>query len=93
MVTAENLDHIPPFQIGDKFVTNFTEKAKIFNIDFPKQWRVVDSLDRANFGTNERSNNIQSAKNGISKTQKNLEITKVHGHDNLSIRMIKLCED
>ena len=93
MVTAENLGHIPPFQIGDKFVTNFTEKAKAFNIDFPKQWRVVDSLDRANFGTNERSNNIKSAKNGILKTIKNLEITKVHGHDNVSIRMIKLCED
>ena len=89
---------IPPIQIDDKFITYFTEKAKAFNNYFAKQCRVIDNnsqlSDCANFCTNDlRLNNIVFANVDILKILKNLDIKKTHGHDNLSIRIIKLCGD
>ena len=49
--------------------------------------------DHANFCTNVRLNNITFAHVDILNILKNLDINKVNGNDNLSIRTIKLCSD
>ena len=86
---------IPPLFHENKFITNFKEKAELFNTFFANQCTLLNnssvlpnnlakltnkSLDTVNFSTDD-----------ISKIINNLDPNKAHGHDMLSIRMIKLC--
>ena len=71
-------------QIGCKFITNFTEKAKVFTNYFAKQCKVTDKW---------KIRNIKFANMDILKSLKTLDMKKVHRHDNVSIRIIKLCCD
>ena len=88
---------IPPLFHENKFITNFKEKAELFNTFFANQCTLLNnssvlpnnlakltnkSLDTVNFSTDD-----------ISKIINNLDPNKAHGHDMLSIRMIKLCEN
>ena len=88
---------IPPNQTGDKFINYFTEKAKAFKNYFAKQCRVIDNNsqlpDHANFCTNVRLNNIKFANADILNILKNFNTNKTHGHNNLSIRIIKSCSE
>ena len=86
---------VPPLFHENKFITNFKEKAELFNTFFANQCTLLNnssvlpnnlakltnkSLDTVNFSTDD-----------ISKIINNLDPNKAHGHDMLSIRMIKLC--
>ena len=97
LVNGRGVSLIPPTQIDHKFVTNFTEKAKVFKNHFAKQCRVIDNNsqipDRPEFGTNKRLNNIKFANANILKILKNLDLNKAYGHGNLSIRIIRLRGD
>ena len=42
LVNGRKVSLIPPIQIGDKFITNFTEKDRAFNDCFAKKNRVND---------------------------------------------------
>ena len=63
MVNGRRVPVIPPIQIGDKFITSFTEKAEVLNGYFAKQCRVIDNNsqipNRNNFYTNERLSKIK----------------------------------
>ena len=78
-----------------KSIGNFKEKAELFNTFFANKCTVLDnssvlpnnlvkltnkSLDTVNFSTDD-----------ISKIINNLDPNITHGHDRLSIRMIKMC--
>lgn len=97
LVSDRRVSIIPPIQVGDKFITNCTEKAKVFNYYFVKQCRVIDNNsqlpDHANFCTNVRLNNIKFANADILNILKNFNTNKTHGHNNLSIRIIKSCSE
>ena len=97
LVNGRRVPLIPPIQIGDKFVTNFTEQDRAFNDCFAKKNRVNDRNsqppDRANFCTNERLGNMKFSNVAILKILKNLYVNKAHGHDNLSVRITRLCHD
>ena len=88
LVSDRRVSIIPPIQVGDKFITNCTEKAKVFNYYFVRQCRVIDNNsqlpDRANFSINEILSNIKFANVDILRILKYLDINKAHGHDNLS---------
>ena len=87
---------IPPLLVNDLFETDFLKKANIFNEHFSNQCSVLRNnsiLPDFSFLTNSRLNNVIINSDVISKIIKDLNPTKAHGFDGISIRMIKMCDD
>ena len=78
--------------VNDKFVTDIKTKACIFNNFFAEQCTPLknDSIFAVNqiFLTESRLN----SEDGILKVIRALNISKAHGYDDISIRMIKICD-
>ena len=86
---------IPPLIVDNKLVTDFLYKANLFNNLFTKQCTAI-SNDRAvpvsiNFETRERLSCLKLCLDGITKIIRSLDENKVHGHDEISVHMVKLC--
>ena len=77
-------------------VTNFKEKAELFNSFFAKQWSTIDNSSEIFFflhsKTDKSLSNITFTEKDIEKIIQNLDSNKAHGHDMISIRMLKICE-
>ena len=86
---------IPPLFHENKFVTNFLEKAKLFNSFFSKQCSLINNGStlptHMKYLTNNRLSSISFSQEDIAKKIQNLDSGKAHGHDSISIRMLKLC--
>ena len=86
---------IPPLVIDDKFVINFDKKAQFFNDFFAKQCSVIENNSslpsEVFFWTNKTLSNIEFSEDEIFKMIGSLDSNKAHGHDKISIRMLKLC--
>ena len=81
---------IPPIYHNNNYITDFKEKAQIFNDFFENtSKRSTDSIKRAN----NVLSTISFTKDDIEKIIKNLNPNKVHGFDIISIRMSKICCD
>ena len=81
---------------NDYFVTDFKEKANIFNLFFVNQCNLLENgsaIPEVVFKTNHRLNNITFSNDDISKILKTLNPNKAHGYDGISIKMILLCVD
>ena len=80
-----------------RLITNFKEKAELFNTFFASQCTLLNnSSDLPNELeklTNKLLDTVNFSTNDTSKIINNLDPNKAHGHDMLSIRMIKLCEN
>ena len=86
---------ISPLLIDDNFVTDIQTKANIFNTFFGEQCTPLNSsVFPANqmFFIRSRLNCINFNEDEILKIIRALNILKVHGHDDISIRMIKICD-
>ena len=86
---------ISPLLIDDNFVTDIQTKANIFNMFFAEQCTPLNSsVFPANqmFFIRSRLNCINFNEDEILKIIRALNILKVHGHDDISIRMIKICD-
>ena len=87
---------IPPLLVGNKFVTDVQTKANIFNKFFAEHCTPFtnDSVVPVNqiFLTQSRLNYINFNEDEILKITRALNIHKAHGHDDISIRMIKICD-
>ena len=87
---------IPPLLVDDKFVTDMKMKADYFNEFFAKQCTPLknDSVLPINqiFLTQSRLANLDFNEDEILKIIRALNIHKAHGHDDISIRMIKICD-
>ena len=85
----------PPLFYENCFITDFKEKNKLFNFLFSKQCSLIlnnISLPAdVNYITDKRLSAVTSSAKDIGKIIKNLDSNKVHGHDNISIRMLKIC--
>ena len=86
---------IPPFLVDDKFVSDMKTKANIFNKFFAKQYTPLknDSKLPSNqiFLTQSRLSSLDFSEDEILKIFRALNIHKVHGYDDIYIRMIKTC--
>ena len=87
---------IPPLLHQDKCVTDFQEKANIFNNFFADQCSIGSNnselpvtLTRK---THESLSTIDFSTDDILKIIRNLDPNKAHGHDMISIRMIEICD-
>ena len=87
---------IPPLLRDDKYVTDTQMKANIFNKFFAEQCTPLknNSVLPVNqmFLTQSRLSSISFNEDEILKIVRALNINKAHGHDNISIRMIKICD-
>ena len=86
---------IPPLFHENKFVTNFLEKAKLFKSFFSKQCSLINNGStlptHMQYLANNRLSSITFSQDDIAKIIQNLDSGKAHGHDNISIRMLKIC--
>ena len=85
---------IPPLLVNNSFITDFKEKASIFNLYFVNQCNIIDNgstIPEVRYKTNHRSNGVAFCNDDLSKIIKNLNTSKAHGFDGISIKMIKMC--
>ena len=87
---------ISPLLHQDKFATDFKEKANIFNNFFANQCCIVSNISELPViltrKTHESLSKIDFSTDDILKIIRNLDPNKAHGHDMISIRMIKICD-
>ena len=84
---------IPPVFVEDRLIFDFKKKAELFNFHFGAQCTVVNNtsgLADLQLRYYHWLNNF-TIEEDIFATMKNLNPSKVHGWDNISIRMIQLC--
>ena len=72
---------IPPLFHDNKFVTDFLEKAELFNSFFFKTL----------FPKNNRLFSVTFSQDNIARIIQYLDSGKAHGDDNISICMLKIC--
>ena len=85
---------IPPLLLNNKIFSNFSEKANLFNKLFASQCTPLEnnsSLPPFCLKTNKSFSSLEISETDIFAIMKNLDPSKSHGWDNLSIRMIKIC--
>ena len=87
--------------VDDKHVTNIKTKANIFNEYFAEHVLPIKKLLLKNnsvlpinhtFLTQSRLTSLDFNEEEILKIIRALNIHKAHGHDDISIRMIKICD-
>ena len=87
---------IPPLLHDDRFITYFKEKAETFNYFFAKQCSAIntnsDLLSVLSKKKHKLLSTIHFISNDILKVIKNLDPNNAHGHDMISILMIKICD-
>ena len=86
---------IPPLLVGNQLVSDFLEKANLFNDYFSKQCTTIDNNSdipaNTNFVTEERLSTFEICASDIAKILRSLDPNKAQGQDKTSIRMIKMC--
>ena len=84
---------IPPIFHENRFATNFKEKAELFNSFFAKQCSIIDNGSEIpsflHTKTDKSLSNIAFTEKDIEKVIQNLDLNKAHGHDMISIRILK----
>ena len=86
---------IPPIFHENRFVTNFKEKAELFNSFFAKQCSIIDNgseiLSFLHPKPNKSLSKITFTEKDIEKAIQSIDSNKAHGHDMIGIRMLKIC--
>ena len=70
---------LPPLFHEDKFAMDFKEKAELFNAVFAKQY------------SDNRLSSASFYQDDIAKISQSYDANKAHRHDNINIRMLKMC--
>ena len=94
LLNNKKLTNIPPLLENNLFVTNFLEKATIFNTYFASICRPLDngsSLPVLTYNTDKILSSVVFSEITIAKVISKLNANKAHGADEISIAMLKLC--
>ena len=88
---------ITPLFHQNRFITDFKEKAQLFSILFSTRCSLIPNNSSlpadVNYITDKRLSTVTFSARDIGKIIQNLDSNKAHGHDNLSILMLKICGD
>ena len=88
---------ISPVFHGDKYVFDFQEKSETFNSFFADQcpliWNGSVLPSELPLQTDSTLFSCHFAKEGIFRIINKPDPNKAHGHDEISIRMLKICGD
>ena len=82
---------ISPLLGNNKIISNFSEKANLFNKFFASQCTPLENHSSLPPFCLKTDKSLKISETDIFAIIKNLDLNKSHGWDNLSIRMIKLC--
>ena len=82
---------IPPLYHEGDFVTNFFKKAELFNSQCSLIKNDSKLPSHLNYKTDYRLLTVNFSIDDIAKILQNLDPSKAHGHDKISIRMLQLC--
>ena len=97
MLNDKKVPCIPPIFHDNKFVTDFSKKADLFNSFFAKQCSIIENnsvLPSSTIPvTDQYLANIEFTKDDIKRIICKLDPNKAHGHDMISIRMLKVSGD
>ena len=88
--------NIPPVLVNDELVSQFKQKANLFNIYFASQCKTIKNgskLPNFSYKIEKILISFDIKDDDILQLIKNLNVDKAHGWDQLSIRMIKTCVD
>ena len=96
LLNNKKIPCIPPFFYQNKYVTDFKKKAELFNCFFTKQCSVISNPSELTSNilkkkTDKSISTVTFTSDDIAILVQNLDPNKAHGHDMLSIRMLKLC--
>ena len=88
---------IPPLLVNNKFVMDFKAKLNIFNDFFSKQCTPVANRSKLPqnqvYFTNSRIDSVPFSYDLFINIIRNSNVNKAHGHDDMSTRMIKMCDE
>ena len=97
LLNNKKIPLIPPLDYDNRFITDFKEKAELFNSFFSKQCSLISNNSSLpnyiNYATENLLSTVALSVESIGKIIQNLDSNKAHGHDNISIRMLKICGD
>ena len=92
---GKKVPDIPPLLVNDELITEFEPKTNIFNKYFVSQRTKVNNnrvlpltLNRL---TDKKPSSFNISSEVIFQLIKNLDTNKAHGHDEISVKMLKLC--
>ena len=93
-LTGKKVPCIPSVFHQNRFITDFKEKAELFNSSFANQCSSVQNssvlpTDFELFRDKSFSNIFTD--NDVGRIISSLDPNKAHGHDMMSIRMLKIC--
>ena len=86
---------MPPILTDGKLVSDFKMKSELFNCHFSAQCTPVknaNALPKFKYRTDKRLNSFTINENNIFLIIKNLNADKAHEWDNISIKLMQLCE-
>ena len=93
LLNGKKVPCVPPIYNNNRYVTEF--KCQHFHSYFSEQCSILKNIRTLPNTCSKHTNNILDtiifSKEDIYKIIKNLDPNKAHGHDMISIRMIKLC--
>ena len=96
LIYNKKIPTIPPLFVNGNFVSDFSVKANLFNDFFASICTPIKNssvLPPLKYRTNKRLKSFSVSEKNILLIIKALNASKAHGYDNLSIKMIKLCEE
>ena len=96
LYNGKKIPLISPILISDKLISNFKEKANHFNAFFTFQYTPVSNNSTLPLVTTTVTNaslaSISFSDRDILKITHSLNINKAHGYDDISIRLLKICD-
>ena len=97
LLNNKKMPFIFPIFHNNKYVVDFKENSEIFNTFFAEQCSIIANKSvlpsRLTLLTENSLANCHFSKKDNLQIIRNLESNKAHGHDMISIRMLKLCGD
>ena len=85
---------ISPLFEDNEYIADFKKKAELFNSFFANLCSLINNSQlppTLSYKTNERLSSVKITDDDILKIITKLDQNKAHGHDKISIRMIKMC--
>ena len=88
---------IPTLLHNGSFIKNFIEKTELFNDFFSKQCSLVNNNSKLPSVLTKKTckslSSFEFSTYNILKIMRNLNLNKAHGHDMISIWMLKICDE
>ena len=96
LYNGKKISLIPPILVTNKLISSFKEKANYFNNFFASQCTPVSNdsalSNKANSASNVSLSSIQYEDHNILTIIHSLNYNKAHGYDDISIRLLKICD-